>query len=101
MRNLNEVVGTEIKRIINGNKDHGWGQADSLVVIEEIVCADVENHIEAKKDPTKYVFTDEAKSLVNDFVNPSAARQKLESAGLLNKNTKSERKKALWANLAK
>lgn len=71
---------------INGNKEHGWGQADSLAVIKAIV-----------KDATGKELAGEAEAQVKSLINPSQFRQILEDQKVLNESPKgSKRVKAAF-----
>lgn len=65
-----------VKTRINGNKDHGWGQDDSLFVMEVLWLSE-----------TGDAMPDTIRERYARFINPSAARQYLEGLGLLNKST--------------
>jgi hypothetical protein len=61
---------------IGGDKHHGWGNKDSLAVIEAIVAKDVEFH---EGEAKTYTLSDEAIQFIGVVINPSAFRQQLES----------------------
>jgi hypothetical protein len=69
---FNDAVNTQIA----GDKAHGWGNKDSLAVVEAIVSKDAEL---SEGDVTKYTLTDEALQFIGVVINPSAFRQQLES----------------------
>lgn len=94
-----------VDECINGDKNHGWGANDSTKVIESIIAADAsvycDNTPTDKRDTEfagRYTPSDVALSGIAAWVNPSAARQRLEKAGKLNKAVAVERdtKLASW-----
>lgn len=72
-----EVASRAVKAQINGNKDHGWGQDDSLAVIKALW-----------EDNCGKPMDEGYAKAVARFINPSACRQWLESdkVALLNKS---------------
>jgi hypothetical protein len=60
---------------IKGDKAHGWGNEDSLAVIEAVVAEDVNWH---EGEAKTYTLSDEAMKFIGIVVNPSAARQQFE-----------------------
>lgn len=60
---------------IAGDKLHGWGNEDSMAVIEAIVAEDVNWH---EGEAKTYTLSDEAMKFIGIVVNPSAARQRFE-----------------------
>ena len=80
---IKEAFQKAVKERIGNDKDHGWGQADSMHVIETLIVA--ECGVE-KEDIVELL------DAINHVVNPSAFRQKLENAGILNKGSKVEKK---------
>ena len=83
---VKEVFQRAVKKRINGNKDHGWGVEDSLSVIIELVADN------AGVEPKDLEADPEFIEAIRSVINPSAFRQKLESANILNKGSKVERK---------
>lgn len=66
---------------IGDDRHHGWGAADSAEVIEVVIMEDVAIFREDKGNADKvYGPSEAAMSLIGDVINPSAFRQKLESA---------------------
>lgn len=66
---------------INDDRNHGWGAADSKAVIEAVIMEDVLQFREVKENADKvYGPSAKAMELIGEVVNPSAFRQKLESA---------------------
>lgn len=86
MASVKEVFQKAVKKRINGNKDHGWGVEDSLSVIIELVADN------AGVEPKDLEADPEFIEAIRNVVNPSAFRQRLENAGILNKGSKVERK---------
>lgn len=76
---LNKAMAEAVKSQLNGDKDHGWGQTDSMNAIEQLI---MDCHEEIGKEKCAPL---ELLAFINDLVNPSAFRQKLENKGLLNK----------------
>lgn len=68
---LNGVVDAQIA----GDKSHGWGNQDSLAVIESIVAEDAAM---SDGDVKQFTLSDEALKCIAMVVNPSAFRQQLE-----------------------
>lgn len=77
---LNRVAAEAVKGHIGGNKDHGWGNADSAGVIDVLIAESVDEIVAAKGAPPELM------AIITGFINPSAVRQKLESAKMLNKS---------------
>jgi len=77
---MKETYQNAVKKAINGNKDHGWGKEDSMLVIEALFLK-----------ATGEEMTPEHRAMVASVVNPSAARQAFAKAGLLNEETKKQR----------
>jgi len=69
---FNGVVDSQIA----GDKSHGWGNADSMAVIESIVAEDAAL---SDGDVKQFTLSEEAMKLIAIVVNPSAFRQQLES----------------------
>ena len=65
---------------IAGDKSHGWGNKDSLAVIESIVAEDAAL---SEGDVKQFTLSDEAMQFIGVVVNPSAFRQQLEGDGRL------------------
>lgn len=61
---------------IAGDKAHGWGNKDSIAVIESIVAEDAAL---SSGDVRQFTLSDEALAFIAAVVNPSAFRQQLES----------------------
>lgn len=78
--NMKEAYQNAVKNAIGGNKDHGWGKEDSMLVIQAL-------YLKA----TGEEMTPEHKAMVASVVNPSAARQAFAKAGLLNEETKKQK----------
>ena len=98
---LVEAFHAAIKGQIQGDTKHGWGQADSLAVIEAVVAEDATQ--EAKKPGAsleKYTPSEAAMKLIAEVVNPSAFRQKLETKGILNKSHERKVKDDILAGYA-
>lgn len=76
---------------INGDRNHGWGQADSKAAIEAVVNEDAA--LSKCGDVTKFTLSDEALLIIDRFINPSACRQWLEDAKGMNRLNKSDRKR--------
>lgn len=74
------------KARIGGNKDHGWGEADSMDVIEHVINEEM---------PDGYVISEEALGIIALQVNPSAQRQRLESKKFLNESKGTRSRKNL------
>jgi hypothetical protein len=64
-----------IKNRLNGDKDHGWGQDDSLFVLEVLWLSENGD-----------AMPDTIREQCARFINPSACRQYLEGLKLLNKS---------------
>ena len=75
--NLQEVAKAAVIAAIGGDKNHGWGVDDSVEVIESILAEDA-SLAPADLLANKYTPSEEAMSLVKQFINPSAFRQILE-----------------------
>lgn len=86
MKAIKEVAQEMVKAQIADDKNHGWGVEDSLAVIEAIVSQDAENKAEEKPDLAlaKYTVGEDAMKWIKKMVNPSAFRQELEKAKMLN-----------------
>jgi hypothetical protein len=69
---FNAVVNAQI----GGDKQHGWGNKDSMAVIESIVAEDAALN---DGDVKQFTLSDEAMRIIALVVNPSAFRQQLES----------------------
>ena len=92
---VSETFKAGIRSIINGNKAHGWGQADSMAVIEDLLAEWADAFVrlpvlppDATKEAVearKVEMADQAEvrdavlAGINQVVNPSAFRQWLES----------------------
>lgn len=72
---------------IGGDKNHGWGMKDSSGSIDSLIADNVEDIIKAKGLPAELLTE------IEQFINPSQLRQKLENAKppLLNKTAKREK----------
>lgn len=84
-----------VKAQIGDDRNHGWGNEDSLAVIDAVVAADAEVAAEAGGTLEKYTLSDDAQFFVRKVVNPSAFRQVLETEKKPNGETilaKSEKK---------
>jgi hypothetical protein len=89
-----ELVQTAVRGIVNGDKNHGWKQGDSLAAIEDVVANDVATFFEQPNaDMTKYVLSDDAVAAINAFINPSAFRQVLETAKIINESADKKTKR--------
>ncbi len=82
---INEVFQSSVHTQIGGDREHGWVADDSIGVIEDVVAADIAWAAKAKQ-PYKGLSV-EAKDHIAFVINPSAARQAFERAGLLNEPT--------------
>lgn len=82
-RQANECIIAQI----SGDKNHGWGLKDSSGCIDSLIADNIEDIIAAKGLPAELL------SEIEQFINPSQLRQKLENAkpALLNKANKTER----------
>lgn len=69
---FNGVVDAQIA----GDKSHGWGNKDSMAVIESIVAEDAAM---SDGDVKQFTLSEEALQFIAVVVNPSAFRQQLES----------------------
>lgn len=67
-----ETFRDAVKARINGNKAHGWGADDSMHVISELF-----------KNETGEPLDEAVAQFIRQVVNPSAFRQKLEDAKVL------------------
>jgi len=67
-----EAAKAAVEARVAGDKNHGWGADDSMAVIAAIWESEVGE-----------AMPSEAAGRIREVVNPSAFRQKLESAGLL------------------
>lgn len=90
MATNNEAWQSAVKAQINGDKQHGWGQQDSIAVIQAVLCNETGSSAEDLKP---------LMALIEPLVNPSAFRQKLESQGVLAKSEKKQREKNAIAGL--
>jgi NTP pyrophosphatase (non-canonical NTP hydrolase) len=95
MKALNEVFAQAVKNQIGGNKDHGWGQKDSMGVIDELL-AECSEQIAKDKGASEELL-----SLIGQVVNPSAFRQTLERAKVLNKGEGRTAKVEGWLDALK
>lgn len=86
MPTYKEVVQKAGKQRINNDKNHGWGVDDSLSCIIELIVN--ETGAEEIRDNKELV------SAIRELVNPSQFRQKLETAGVLNKSETKQQKTA-------
>lgn len=86
MASVKEVFQKAVKARINGNKDHGWGVEDSLRVIIALVADN------AGVEPEDLEADPEFIEAIRQVINPSAFRQRLENANILNKGSKVERR---------
>lgn len=66
---------------INGSKDHGWGQLDSLAVIKAVV-----------KSATGKDIAGEDELQIKQVINPSQFRQALEERKVLNESAKGSKR---------
>lgn len=87
MANLKETFQAAVAARIKGNKEHGWGNEDSLAVILALIADNAGCEIKELEDDKAF------SGAIRSVINPSAFRQKLESKGALNKS-KSTREKA-------
>lgn len=97
MSRLIAVYRDSILEQIGSNREHGWGQDDSLNVIETVIAEDASEfaggcrtllaaQMSGSVDPlelcheqyARYTLSDTAKSLIKSMINPSAARNQLE-----------------------
>lgn len=102
-----EAFQEAVKSQIGDNRNHGWGAKDSMAVIDAVVAADASEEIEKLvkegKQPGAYSLSAEATEFIEQVINPSAFRQKLESAKrpdgqtVLAKSEKNEREKRTLA----
>ncbi len=76
---------------IAGNRKAGWGQADSLAVIEGVVAEDAS--LSKAASVQQFTLSDEALLIIGNVVNPSAFRQQLEDPKGLNRLDKVEGKR--------
>lgn len=78
---VKETAAAAVKAQIGGNREHGWGLADSSAVIDQIVA---EHHEAVAKNKG---LTAEMLAAIEEVINPSAFRLKLESdsVNMLNK----------------
>ena len=70
-----ETMKSSINAQINGKRDHGWGQADSVAVIEDLLAEFAGDFNNADNMEVH----DAVMAGINQVVNPSACRQWLES----------------------
>lgn len=94
-KKLNVAAGEAVKSQIGGNKDHGWGNADSTAVIETLIMEAHEEIAAQKAAPIELV------NIIASFVNPSAVRQKLEAAKMLNVSEGRKAKATGWMDALK
>lgn len=76
---LTETFRESVKAQINDDRQHGWGIEDSRNVIVDVICEDASAHNEEKPEQA-YSPSKEAVELMARVINPSAFRQRLESA---------------------
>lgn len=69
-----ETMKSSIDSQIDGNRQHGWGQKDSMAVIGDML-AEFSGEIAAKNNEVHQAVL----AGINQLVNPSACRQWLES----------------------
>lgn len=89
---MTDAYKASVEAAINGDKEHGWGKEDSMVVIA--ACAKV-----LCQSPNDETTMNEFLAAVANVVNPSAARQMFAKAGLLTKETAKERTANSFAKL--
>ena len=77
---MKETYQQAVKQAINGDKNHGWGKEDSMLVIQALFLKATGEEMSA-----------EHRAMVGSVVNPSAARQAFAKAGLLNEETKKQK----------
>ena len=110
MKTAKDVIETRresINAIVGENKDHGWGQADSMAVIGDLLAEfggafARHNPPLADDDPAsrnEAELRDAVLGCIDKLVNPSACRQWLasESVGVLNKAEKGQRGRSQFA----
>ena len=88
-----ETMKSSIASQIAGNRQHGWGQSDSMAVIGDLIAEFVPDMAEKNQDVYQAVLAG-----INQMVNPSAARQWLESSKV-NLLDKAEGRKGASAKL--
>ena len=91
-----ETMKSSIASQIAGNRQHGWGQADSMAVISDLL-AEFGGEF-ASKEPEAQEVRNAVLAGINQMVNPSAARQWLESSKV-NLLDKAEGRKGASAKL--
>jgi len=108
MKTAKDVIETRresINAVVGGNKDHGWGQADSMAVIGDLLAEfggafARHNPPLAADDPAaknEAELRDAVLGCIEKLVNPSACRQWLASVGVLNKPEKGQRGRSQFA----
>ncbi len=99
-KSIQKAFWDTVKHQISGNRKHGWHQKDSMAVIDAVVAEDAAQAGGSAKD---YSLSQTATELINEVVNPSAMRQKLESkdVNMLDKSEVKERKRSIMAGMAK
>ena len=73
---------SSINAQINGERNHGWGQADSVAVIGDIVAEFAPYFTKGTPEHDEQSATEVRNAVmagINQLVNPSATRQWLES----------------------
>jgi len=99
MKNKADVIETmkaSIDAVINGDRKHGWGQADSMAVIGDLVAEFAPSFAKGTPEHGDAAANEVRNAVlagINQMVNPSAARQWLESSKV-DKLAKSEGRKA-------
>jgi hypothetical protein len=82
MKTKQDVIETRresIKAQINGNRQHGWGQNDSLAVISDILAEHGGSFAKDAPMPESAEIREAVIGCLGKLVNPSACRQWLES----------------------
>ena len=88
MKTKQDVVETMKESIaaqIDGNRQHGWGQTDSMEVINDLLSEFAPTWAEPQSEDRKAVI-EAVLAGINQLVNPSACRQWLESKDQLAKS---------------
>lgn len=88
-KSLGEAFAASVQNRLGGNPEHGWGQDDSLAVMEDVVAEDAKLAAAAKKPYTG--LSAEAKSISRALFNPSAFLQSLTKFGLQKERTATRR----------
>ena len=96
MANVKEVFQRAVKAIVNGDKNHGWGNDDSVKVLIALIADNAGCDEKDIADDAEFV------GALKEVVNPSQFRQKLETAGILAKGaTRKEKVNNLLADFDK